>query len=135
VRVSAQLDYALRALVELAQASGETVTRQDLATAQDIPDRYLEDILTRLRRGGIVASRRGHDGGHRLVLDPAVLTVARVAELLDGPIIDVHGMEPEEVAYRGSAEKVRTVWQGMRTNLQDLLESVTVADLADGCRP
>jgi len=89
VRISAKVDYAMRALVELAAAGGgKQITAERLADAQGIPRKFLQNILLELRRAGIVASHRGLDGGHSLARDVRARGVGHHAGqsgLLAGP--------------------------------------------------
>lgn len=135
MRVTAKVDYALRALVELAAAGGATVKGDRLAEAQDIPLKFLENILAELRRAGIVGSQRGADGGYRLQRSPAEVTVADVIRAVEGPLADVRGTPPEALLAPGAAAPVREVWMATRAALRSVLEVVTVAQIATGDLP
>ncbi len=131
MRVTAKADYAVRAAVELVGAL-ETAPRKmdEVATAQEIPVSFLENILTQLRSAGIVRSQRGPDGGYWLGRPAAEITLAQVIRAVEGPLVGVRGQRPEEVAYKGSAEPLQRVWIALRANLRAVLEQVTVADVA-----
>ena len=103
MRVSAKVDYALRALAELAVAPTGPVKGERLATAQGIPLKFLENILLELRRSEIVASQRGAEGGYWLAKPPADISLADVIRAVEGPIATVRGARPEEVEYTGAA--------------------------------
>jgi Rrf2 family protein len=136
VRVSAKTDYAVRAVVELAGASdGAPVKGERLAAAQEIPLRFLENILLQLRHAGLVESRRGSDGGYRLGRPAAEITLADVIRAIDGPLAGVSGDRPEKLAFTGNAEPLREVWVAVRAALRSVLERVTVADVASGELP
>jgi Rrf2 family protein len=137
VKVSAKADYAVRAAAELAAAapSGNVVRAEAIATTQAIPQRFLENILSDLRHAGLVTSVRGAEGGHKLSRPPAEITVADVIRAVDGPLAAVRGERPENVNYSGAAEQLQRVWIAVRTNLRDVMESVTLADLANGVLP
>ncbi|MCU1374940.1 MAG: Rrf2 family transcriptional regulator [Actinomycetia bacterium] len=130
MRVTAKVDYALRALVELAAADGATVKGDRLAEAQAIPLKFLENILAELRRAGIVGSQRGAEGGYRLQRAAASISVADVIRAVEGPLADVHGTPPEALDPPGVAAPVREVWLATRAALRSVLEVVTVADIA-----
>jgi Rrf2 family protein len=131
VRVSAKADYALRATIELAAAADEGPVKGDrIAQAQEIPLKFLENILGDLRHAGIVRSQRGVEGGYWLARPAEEITVADVVRAVEGPIANVRGVGPERVRYRGSAEPLRDVWIAVRANLRAVLEEVTIADLA-----
>jgi Rrf2 family protein len=136
MRVSAKADYALRAVIELAVIGSESpVKGERIAQAQEIPLKFLENILGDLRHAGILRSQRGVEGGYWLARPAAEITVAEVVRAVDGPIANVRGVGPEQVEYAGSAEKLRDVWIAVRANLRAVLEQVTIADLARGELP
>jgi Rrf2 family protein len=136
VRVSAKADYALRAAIELAAHAEERPLKGErIAQAQEIPLKFLENILVELRHAGIVSSRRGAEGGYLLARPPEEVTVADVIRAVEGPIANVRGQGPETVEYAGAAEPLREVWIAVRANLRAVLERVTLADLASGQLP
>jgi len=136
MRVSAKADYAVRAAVELATQPAEVPMKADqVAASQDIPLRFLENILHELRQGDIVELSRGADGGYYLARPAAMITVAEVIRAVDGPVAAVHGHEPEELAYQGSSEPLQDVWLALRANVRMVLESVTLADVVAGALP
>ena len=128
MRVSAKVDYALRAMLELAAADG-LVKAEAVATAQSIPRKFLESILLELRRAELVASQRGVEGGHALARPPAEITVADVIRAVEGPIATVRGARPEEVEYIGSAVALQNLWLELRSAMRHVLEHTTLADL------
>jgi Rrf2 family protein len=135
VRVSAKADYALRATIELAAAGDGPVKGERVAQAQEIPLKFLENILGDLRHAGIVRSQRGAEGGYWLARPADEITVADVVRAVEGPIANVRGLGPEAVTYPGSAERLRDVWIAVRANLRAVLEQVTLADVARGELP
>jgi len=136
MRVSAKADYALRAAIELAAHAEERPLKGErIAQAQEIPLKFLENILVELRHAGIVSSRRGAEGGYLLARPAEEVTVADVIRAVEGPIANVRGLGPETVEYAGAAEPLRDVWIAVRANLRAVLEQVTLADLASGQLP
>jgi Rrf2 family protein len=131
MRVSAKVDYALRALLELAAAPPGPVKGERLATAQEIPPKFLENILTELRRAEIVASQRGVDGGYRLAKPAAEISVADVVRALEGPIASVRGVRPDEIEYTGPARSLQPLWVELRASMREVLEGTTLADLVE----
>jgi Rrf2 family protein len=129
VRVSAKVDYALRALCELAAAPTGPVKGERLATSQTIPPKFLENILTELRRAEIVASQRGVEGGYQLARPAEEITVADVIRALEGPIASVRGSRPENVGYVGAARGLQPLWIDLRASMRGVLEGTTLADL------
>jgi len=137
VRITARADYAVRAAVELAAAekTGKPVKGEFLATAQGIPQNFLENILTELRRSGLVRTRRGAEGGYQLARPADEISVADVLRAVEGPLAAVQGIRPNELAYGGAAERLPEVWVALRASLRDVLEHVTLADIARGRLP
>jgi Rrf2 family protein len=137
MRITAKADYAVRAAVVLAAAegTGRPVKGEQVATAQGIPQTFLENILTELRRAGIVRTRRGADGGYQLARPAAQISVADVLRAVEGPLAAVQGIRPDELEYGGAAEKLPEVWVALRASLRDVLEHVTLADIARGKLP
>lgn len=136
MRISAKADYAVRAMVELAATTDEKpVKAERIATAQEIPLNFLENILGELRHAGLVRSHRGAEGGFRLAKPAAAITVADVIRAVEGPLASVRGAPPEESEYHGASEALPQVWIAVRANLRKVVEHVTVADVADGRLP
>src|SRR5436189_6347239 len=136
MRVSAKVDYAVRAGAELAAAAGTgPVKGERIAQAQDIPLKFLENILLDLKHAGLVQSQRGAEGGYWLSLSPEEISLAEVIRAVEGPIANVRGLRPEQVEYAGTAAPLRDVWIAVRANLRAVLEVVTLADLAAGRLP
>src|SRR6476620_4452355 len=135
MRISAKVDYALRACTELAVA-GDGPTKGDrIAAAQGIPIKFLENILSELRNAGIVATQRGVEGGYWLARPADKITLAEVMRALEGPLANVRGHRPETLASEGSARALVELWIAVRASLRPVLETTTVADLARGERP
>jgi Rrf2 family protein len=132
VRVSAKADYAIRAAVQLARAEpGTRVKASAIAAAEEIPPKFLETILQGLRHAGLVDSSRGPQGGHVLARPAAAVTVADVIRAVEGPLAAVAGRPPEELEEGA----LRTTFVALRAALRDVLEHVTLADLAAGTVP
>jgi Rrf2 family protein len=125
-------DYALRAAIELAAASGRRVTGEQLVGAQDIPGNFIETILTQLRRAGLVRSQRGADGGFWLARPASEISLADIIRAVDGQFLSAHGEPPENVTYPGPAEPLRRVWIALRAFGPSVLETVTLADIVAG---
>jgi Rrf2 family protein len=142
MRLSARVDYALRATVELA-AVGESdpgsrprpVTAEQIARAQQIPPKFLESILLQLRRGGIVHAQRGPEGGYWLTRPAAEISLAHIIRVIDGPLATVRGQRPEDLGYHGAARALQEVWIALRASEREILEIVTIADVASGKLP
>ena len=135
VHVSARADYAVRALVELAAAGRQPLKRERIAAAQDIPMKFLGNILQELKTAGLVNTHRGAEGGYWLARPAAQITLADVIRAVNGPLANVRGDPPETVVYPGAAEPLRSVWIAVRASLRSVLENVTVADVATNTLP
>lgn len=141
MRITAKVDYAVRAGVELAAAQaagsgGRTPLRGEaIASAQQIPLRFLETILADLRRSGLVGSQRGTDGGYWLAVPADQVSVADIIRAVEGPLADVHGAPPEEVTYLGPAADLQRVWIATRVALRGVLEATSLAAIATGDLP
>ena len=135
MRVSAKVDYAIRALAELAASPpGKPVTNERLAEAQGIPPKFLENILLELRRSEIVASQRGAEGGYTLARPAAEISLADIIRAVEGPIASVRGSRPDEIEYSGAATALRDVWLELRTSMRDVLEGTSLADIVTRSR-
>ena len=130
MRVSAKVDYALRAMLELATADG-LVKAERVATAQSIPQKFLENILLDLRHAELVASQRGVEGGYTLGRPAGEITVADVIRAVEGPIASVSGERPDGLAYHGPATALRDTWLELRGAMRGVLEGTTLADLVE----
>ncbi len=135
MRVSAKVDYALRAVAEIATASPSPIKGDRISQAQSIPLKFLENILVELKHAGIVQAQRGADGGYWLARPANTVTLADVIRAVEGPLANVRGARPETVEYSGAAARLGEVWIAVRANLRAVLEAVTVADLAQGNLP
>jgi Rrf2 family protein len=135
MRVSAKVDYAVRAAAELAAAEQGPVKGERLAEAQDIPLQFLEHILLELKHAGIVRARRGAKGGYWLARPADTITIADVVRAVEGPIAHVQSAPPESIEYRGNARHLQEVWIAVRASLRTVVEHVTLADLVCGELP
>ena len=138
MQVSARADYALRAAAELARAALEEegpVKGERLSEDQNIPKKFMENILLDLKHSGIVRTQRGAAGGYWLAQAPAEVSLADIIRAVEGPLANVRGEFPETVEYKGAAEPLTEVWIAVRANLRAVLETVTLADLVEGSLP
>ena len=133
--VTARADYALRATVELAAGGSAPRTVAQIAAAQNIPPRFLENILLALRHARLVDSRRGSDGGFRLARAASEISLAEILYALEGPLPSVQGVGAAELVYEGSAVALRDVWLAVSANLMAVLEHITLAEVASGALP
>jgi Rrf2 family protein len=129
MRLSARADYALRAAIEIAAISDGHVTAEQVARSQHIPVKFLETILTQLRRAGLVRSQRGPDGGFWLARPADEITLADIIRAIDGQLLGVRGERPENVGYIGVAEPLQRVWIALRASERAILEEVTLGQI------
>jgi Rrf2 family protein len=134
MRISARVDYAIRAMAELSIADGP-VTVERIAAAQQLPLRYLVGILGDLRRTRLVQSQRGPEGGFTLGRPAEEISLADIFRAIDGPLAEVHDLSLTTLEYQGPAADLRTVWMAVRASLRRVLETVSLADVAAGRLP
>jgi Rrf2 family protein len=136
VRISAKVDYAVRAMCVLAAHEGDAPLKaEQMAAAQEIPLSFLENILVDLKRAGFVRSLRGQVGGYRLARPASGITIADIIRAVEGPLADVRGVRPEALQYEGPATRLRDVWLANRVAVRHVLEQVSVADVVSGSLP
>ncbi len=135
MRVSAKVDYAVRAAVEIAASHPDPIKRDQIAERQDVPAKFLEAILTELRHARLIQSQRGADGGHKLARPASEITIADIVRAVDGPLASIQGSPPESLNYEGRSAALQYVWVALRTNIRTVLEGVTLADLAEDHLP
>lgn len=138
MRVSARSDYAIRAASELAAAAERgqiPVKGEQLAEAQELSRKFLENIFVDLKRAGIVRSVRGAEGGYQLARPAGEISLADLIRAVDGPLANVRDARPDELEYHGAATHLKEVWIAVRASLRQVLEAVTLDDLVSGRLP
>jgi len=135
MRISARADYAIRAVIEIASKDPELVKSEAVSAAQGIPPKFLENILSDLRRAGIVKSKRGAEGGYLLGFDAADISLAHIIRSVDGPLAWVRDERPGAVTYTGSADGLQEVWIAVRASLRAVLDHTSVAHVVNGEMP
>ncbi|UQX04122.1 Rrf2 family transcriptional regulator [Streptomyces sp. RerS4] len=136
MRISARADYAVRAALQLAASQDDgPVKAEAIADAQDIPHKFLEGILNDMRRGGLVVSQRGGNGGYRLAKPAPSISIADVIRVVDGPLVSVRGVRPPDLSYSGPAESLLPLWIALRANVREILDGVSLADVASSDLP
>ncbi len=137
MQVNAKADYAIRALAELAEAagSGGPMKADAISQAQNIPLKFLENILLELRHADLVTAQRGASGGYALARPATEITLADAIRAVDGPLANIRGQRPDQLQYTGPATMLREVWIAVRANLRAVLEVVTIEDLRKGHLP
>lgn len=135
MHISAKSDYAVRAMIEVAAAGGEALKCDAIARAQAIPVNFLVNILSDLRRGGIVNSQRGADGGYWLARPASTISVGEVMRAVEGELVLVRGVAPQTLEYNDASVALRDVWVAYRSSVIAVLDGVSLADLAAGNLP
>ena len=135
MQIPARVDYAIRAMLELAAAHPQRLNRDELAERQQLPGRYLEAILRDLARDGLVNGHRGASGGYELARPATGITVADVARAVDGPLALIAQQRPESVTYVGPSAHLGELWVGLRAAIRSVLDHVTLDDLVRGELP
>ncbi|MFG2666019.1 RrF2 family transcriptional regulator [Streptomyces sp. NPDC048387] len=131
MRISARADYAVRAALQLAASQEDGPLKAEaIAAAQDIPHKFLEGILNDMRRGGLVLSQRGGNGGYRLARAAGAISIADVIRVVDGPLVSVRGVRPPDLSYTGPAESLLPLWIALRAHVREILDGVSLADVA-----
>ncbi len=132
MKFSVKTEYGLRALIDLAsQSSRKPIGAREIAARQDIPERFLEQQITSLRKSGLVNSQRGAGGGCSLARAPESITVLEVIEVLDGPVMNMDCISQNGSDCRQSAHcVVQELWLESQMKLREYLGSVSIADLA-----
>jgi Rrf2 family protein len=135
MKLSAKADYAVRAVLVLASHDDPHPLKGELiAASQDLPLKFVENILGELKHAGLVVSQRGPEGGYRLAVPADQITVAEVIRVVDGPLAAVAGVRPEAISYPAGAAALPAGWLQARSQLRSVLENVTFADLVQRSR-
>jgi Rrf2 family transcriptional regulator, cysteine metabolism repressor len=132
---STKAEYGVRVMAHLAGTDGETpVSLSSIADAEGLPLAYLEHLVQRLRRQGLVESRRGAHGGYTLSRPAAEITMAEIVEALEGNLAPIECITPEGLCTRevtgGSACPTKLLWTRVQGSIVRTLNEMTLDDLA-----
>ena len=133
LKVSQKLEYAMRAMIELAQRRDEEhlVPAREIAERQRIPLRFLEQQLGALSKAGLVESFRGAGGGCRIARDPSNITIAEIADAIEGQIFPMFCLEPSDhTCFQDSRCGLQGFWADVAMAVQAVFNATTVAELA-----
>ena len=136
MKFSAKGDYACLAMLELAlrHQRGETRTPiEGIAESQNIPIKFLVQILLQLKGAGLLVSHRGAKGGYSLAREPHAIVLGEVVRLVDGPLMDVKCLDARmESACDGEHRCVlKEVWEEVTGSIANVVDNITFADLCD----
>jgi Rrf2 family protein len=129
VKLSVKVDYACRVLVHLAKIyqSDELAHIDDMARLEEVPANYLVQILSELRNGGLIVSRRGKQGGYALARAPEAISLLDIMEVIEGEMLEL----PPSVGGQ-SGRRVNNAWKDMRTTLETRAKAITLDKLMHG---
>jgi Rrf2 family protein len=132
VKVSTKGDYGVRALVELAHHYGEgPVQSAEIAARQEVPEPYLDQLLTTLRRAGFIRSVRGPQGGHALIREPKEVRLSEVMAALEGSLAPIACVDDPDACTKTGGCVQREVWERVRDATVEILSNVSIGDLAE----
>ncbi len=136
MHVPMQVDYGVRALVDLAAHGGDrSIRAADIARRQGIPELYLAQVLLSLQKRGVTKSQRGPQGGHSLAMDPADITMGTVMRHLGGSQPLVGCLDDSGSCDQSPACGQRSVWREVEQAIQTVLDATSIADLAQRTSP
>ena len=136
MHVPMQVDYGVRALVDLAAHGGMgSIRAADIARRQGIPELYLAQVLLSLQKRGVTKSQRGPQGGHSLAMDPADITMGTVMRHLGGTQPLVGCLDDSGSCDQSPACGQRSVWREVEQAIQTVLDATSIADLAERTSP
>jgi Rrf2 family iron-sulfur cluster assembly transcriptional regulator len=136
MHVPMQVDYGVRALVDLAANGGDrSIRAADIARRQGIPELYLAQVLHSLQKRGVTKSQRGPQGGHSLAMDPADITMGTVMRHLGGSQTLVGCLDDSGSCDQSPACGQRSVWREVEQAIQTVLDATSIADLAERTSP
>lgn len=132
MRISAKGEYAVRAILDLClQPAARVVPIQEIAARQDIPPRYLEQVLLALKRAGLLVSRRGAAGGYQLARPAETLTVGQVLRAVEGGLAPFDGAARGGRAGGGAGDELADLWDEIGRAVSQAVDRVTFGELAE----
>jgi len=132
MQLSTRTRYGCRALVELAlNHQNGAMSLSEIANQQDISVKYLAQIFPPLKAAGLVRSIRGPRGGYTLARDPSDIRLSDIVHVLEGSLAPVECVDAPDLCRRSGACVTRNVWETLRDRMEDVLQSMTLSDLAD----
>lgn len=132
MKLSTKGRYGVRAMADLAQHAGEgPISLKNIAERQDISEPYLEQLFSSLRKGGLVKSVRGAQGGYILGKESRDIRIGDIIRILEGPIAPVNCVAEEDPEFCARAEfcATKTIWAKVRDSISEVLDSITLEDV------
>jgi Rrf2 family protein len=134
-KVSQKTEYAMRAMIELALRRGTgsgLCSAKEIAEAQRIPLRFLEQQLGALHKAGLVESFRGAGGGCRLAREASAVKVAEIVDAIEGPMFPMFCLDPtDHTCAQDGGCGLQELWADVRVAVRSVFERTTLADLAE----
>ena len=125
-------DYGARAVIELARRYGQgPVQSGEIAARESIPEAYLEQLLTSLRKAGLVRSSRGPRGGHELARSPSTVTLGEVIGALEGAFLSLDTLASADGGPASTASLTREIWQEVAESANRILDATTIEALVE----
>lgn len=134
MQISYKTDYSLKIILYLSGCYPDgTAHIKQIADAQDIPKKFLEQILLLLKKGGFVASKQGPRGGYFLTKPPAEIAVGDVIRFVEGPIHPISCIAPgaEESCSFASTCVFRDIWLDVETAIANVIDTISFSDLLE----
>jgi Rrf2 family transcriptional regulator, cysteine metabolism repressor len=132
VKLSMRSDYGVRAAIDLARRFGDgPIQSAEIAARESIPEAYLEQLLTSLRKAGLVRSSRGPRGGHELAREPSLVAVGEIIAALEGPLLSLDCLGEPDGDRASTASVTRELWEAVAGAANTILDSTTVAELVE----
>ena len=132
MKLSTRSRYGIHAMYDLARcAAGEPQSIKAIAERQSIPEAYLEQLISPLRKSGLVKSVRGAQGGYLLARPPEAITVGEVMRALEGDLNLVDCLAEEDACERACACATRIVWRRVNDGLKQIVDSITLREIID----
>jgi Rrf2 family protein len=132
MQLTSRTEYAVRAMLDLARLEGGQATAKEIAKRQDIPPKFLPQIMVDLSRAGLVQGTRGSGGGVRLAVDPAKVTLRRIVDAIEGPMALYSCLEDGGVCRRQGQCEVQHIWAWAQSRFLKALEDFTLYDVITG---
>lgn len=132
MQLTSRTEYAVRAMIDLARLGGGQATAREIARRQEIPPKFLPQIMVDLSRAGLVQGTRGSGGGVRLAVDPAKVTIRRIVDAIEGPMALYNCLEEGGVCKRQGRCEVQHVWAWAQSRFLEALDDFTLQDIISG---
>lgn len=133
LRLSTKCQYGVRAMYEIAKGYPYNKTSiKSISEKQDVSAPFLEQILSRLRKAGIINSVKGPGGGYMLSRTPEEITIASIVNELEGPLAITSCLNPEEGCVRVDSCVIHLLWKSLGNQIEAFLNTITLGDLING---